>query len=269
VSISCRRFGQLLVIGLALFFSPLAQDAAQGDILIDFNGLPGNASNAQVQSYLNAQLGAGFVTVSGAAGGNGYTGEGHVVGPGGQSQTLGTLDGGNFIVNDRDNGSSMITMTFAQPITGVKFDFQIFPNSDALNGLVNDPSHFPDFTFKANPNGQLTTMLYAVGVLPGAVNPLTGATTELHSPNSGNGANELAPQLLVTGMPGFSFPGGVTVLQFIDWPPRIGIDNLQLTFAGPPPVAAPVAEPSSLLIACATASMLGVAQLLRRRRLAR
>jgi len=52
--------------------------------------------------------------------------------------------------------------------------------------------------------------------------PTSGYT---HSPASGATGTELAPQLLGT----FSMSlNGATKIEFVDWPQRIGIDNLVL-----------------------------------------
>jgi hypothetical protein len=74
----------------------------------------------------------------------------------------------------------------------------------------------PDFTSKAD--GE--TIFHKFAVTP-AAGPYP------HSPASGRRRNELAPQFL--GQSGeWFFPGGVTTLEFIDWPQMIGIDNLIL-----------------------------------------
>src|SRR5262245_35369365 len=125
---ACAAFLPLSLLGLANLPTLLLADQ-----VINFNGLQSNANNSQVQSYLQSQLTSagygGAVTVTGAVGGNGYNGEGHVVGPisGGSvhSMTLGSLDGGNFIMNDKDHGFDQMTMSFSQPIYGAKFDFEI------------------------------------------------------------------------------------------------------------------------------------------------
>lgn len=265
--------GRCLLIGAFTLAIAAATAIAHAAPAIDFNSLPASANNAQVQSYLQQQLTAagygGTVTVTGAVGGNGYTGEGHVVGPGTgsgvTSLTLGTLDGGNFIMNDKDHGASQITMAFSQPIYGAKFDFEIFPNGNVPDGRNVNPNNYPDFTFKASLNSQLVTTFKALGVMPGAPNPyMPGSpSTYLNSPAH---SPEFAPQLLVTGLDAFLFPGGVNYLQFIDWPPRIGIDNLTLLLSPPITPSSTTPEPASLLAFGVVFGTLGVARFVRRRR---
>jgi hypothetical protein len=55
--------------------------------------------------------------------------------------------------------------------------------------------------------------------------------------------HERAPQFL--GQAAFVFRGGVTTLEFVDWPVKVGIDNLRVSFT---PVAhAPEPSPLALL----------------------
>jgi hypothetical protein len=188
--------------------------------------------------------------VSGASGSFGYAGEGFVVGPVGtggkvQSYTLGTTDGGvfhsgfdNFIVNP--SGSNSFTMNFTNLIYGVSFDFEIFPNGDVPDGTdTNRP--FPDFTFDAFLNNSQVEHFFVVSVLPGENGTFS---------SSPKNSTELAPQLLSSAS--FSFPDGVNKLVFIDWPERIGIDNLSLDFssfeADPPPPQVETPEPSSVVL---------------------
>ena len=176
------------------------------------------------------------VSVSGAAVSTDYTGEGHVVGPGGNSFTLASLSGGSFLIN---SGSNEITITTAQPIYGISFNFEIFPN---------DPSYgWPAFTFKAD--GQ--TEFQVFGILPGSAPPTEpGGITVLGL--DGNGMtytqsqvsnNEQSPQLIASSGV-WTFPNGVNTLEFIDWPPTIGISNI--IFNASPPT--PVPEPTTLLV---------------------
>src|SRR5262249_28332679 len=80
------------------------------------------AGGFTVQAYFDAVYGPGFVTLSssGPSGpgrllwGNGYNGEGHVVGP-----TLAAGGTKNFLITDQSIGDhAMITMRFASPIYG-------------------------------------------------------------------------------------------------------------------------------------------------------
>jgi hypothetical protein len=229
-----------------------------GNVAIDFNGLSANAGNTSIRDYLNAQLSAAgasaqVTSVTGASGDQNYDGEGYVVGPRGPdgrvtSMTLGTTDfgvlhgagGDRFLINP--SGSDRIRMFFTEPIFAVSFDYEIFPNGDVPNGVGVDPSRYPDFTFNAYTTGtdlaNRAEHFHVVSVLPG-----TNGTY----PSSPNNVNERAPQLL--GSVSFAFAEGVTVLEFIDWPERIGIDNLLLSFsASPPPAAVPTPEPAALVV---------------------
>ena len=55
---------------------------AQADVVtFAYGSLSGNATDAQIQTYMNTQLGAnGSVTLTGAAGSNSYNADGHVTG---------------------------------------------------------------------------------------------------------------------------------------------------------------------------------------------
>ena len=169
-----------------------------------------------------------------------YTADGHVVGPasGGTvaARTLGTTDGGvphpgkdGFLMNA--SGSDRITLHFARPVYAASFDYEIFPNGQVPDGTRTDPHHYPDFTFKADG----LTLLHTVSVLPGT------AGTFAHSLASAR-HDERAPQLL--GRAAFDFPAGVTTLEFVDWPEKVGIDNLRVSCT---PVAH-ASEPSSLVL---------------------
>ena len=95
-------------------------------------------------------------------------------------------------------------------------------------------SNWPDFTFKAGGNQIFETLAVMLGN-PGA--PYT------HSPASGVNGVDLAPQFL--GQSGtFSFPNGVSTLNFIDWPATIAIDNLVISKTPPTPIP----EPCTLLL---------------------
>ena len=208
----------------------------------------------------NAPAG-GTVTVSGHADGSNfygpgrsYDGEGYNVGPrvGGHvvAYNLTSYNGLPFLINDRfGSGSDRITATFSFPIYSLSFDYEIFPNAQMANGSgvpVDQratTSGWPDFTLRAD--GQL--VFRALGVMPGEqIMPgYAGAFT-----SSPNNANERAPQFI--GSSGtLYFPNGVTTVQFIDWPPVIGIGNVQ--FNAGLLVATP--EPASVLtwLLCAVA----------------
>ena len=109
----------------------------------------GNA--AAVKTYMDGVLGAaGSVAVTSNAGAivnNSYTGDNHVVGPGGVSVTLGTTDGGVPHAAPNDNflythGGTYIQMIFSGlTISDVSFDYQIFPDDTCSN--VNLPTSCP------------------------------------------------------------------------------------------------------------------------------
>ena len=148
-----------------------------------------------------------------------------------KSNTLATL-GGTFI--DNVSTSSEIDMTFNNlKIYSVSFDYEIFPDGTCPTGNKCG-SNWPDFTFKAGGNQIFETL----AVMPGHPGALY-----THSPASGVNGVELAPQFL--GQSGtFSFPNGVSTLNFIDWPATIAIDNLVISKTPPTPIP----EPCTLLL---------------------
>ena len=237
-------------------------------------------SDSSVQSYMQAafsvQGGVGSVTVTGAGAlsDNKYTGDGHVVGPVSGSTitplTLGSTNGGvqhtitsahdNYIVNSPSSNTT-IGVEFQNPVYWVSFDYEIFPDGTCPDPLSTNPSvnkgctstasgNWPDFTFLAD------------GTLMFTTDAAVPSGTLTHSTNSGKGANELAPQYLGTFT--YTFAAGVRDLQFVDWPARIGIDDLAVTTCCqllPPQRDVP--EPGSLAligVACA-----GLAAVRRRR----
>ncbi len=263
----------LLMLGLASSLQAATIITTPSTVTFDFNQLSTNASNGTVQNYIQTQLPGTIVT--GAGGGQNYDGEGYVVGPvvNGRVQpyTLGTTDAGlwhglsgdNFIVNQ---GSDRITMTFGQLIYSAAFDFEIFPNGSVPDGRNRPASSYPDFTLNAYNGDQLVTSWRVFGDLPGT-NGLPA-----NSPNSLRaGHAEYAPQLLSSNA--FAFANGVTRLEFVDWPERIGIDNLTLGIQGAQPQSDPpqvlhTPEPTSfVLMAGALGSLLMFSWWRRRQRL--
>jgi len=213
----------------------LASPSLRADsVVFDFNSLANGAGNSSVQSYMNGKLGAaGSVVVAGSQASNAYTGDGHVVGPGtgSTSLTLATSDGTTQHLSTKDtfidnvSSSTEISMTFSGlKIYGVSFDYEIFPDGTCPTG-TGCGSNLPDFTFNADG----TLVFNTLGVMPG--NPGAPYT---HSLASGSSGTERAPQFL--GQSGtWSFPNGVTKLEFVDWPATIGIDNLTITTTTPEP----------------------------------
>jgi hypothetical protein len=221
----------LIAASLALSLTFLAGRADAGTLKIgNFEGVSGT-SDAAVQTFMQNQVNTwhpgGTVTVTGAlvtgAGtSNPYNGDGHVVGklvgntvP--SSYTLKTLDGGAFLIN---SGLDRIKMVFSFKIYSVSFDYEIFPDAS---------SEKPDFTFLADG----ATILFKEGIQPGT----PGGSAYTHSPISGT-APETTKQLVGSSST-LSFPGGVNTLEFVDWPPTIGISNLVLS---------DLPEPSSVVL---------------------
>lgn len=240
-----------------------------GPIVFDFNGLSGQ-NNGQISASLTTQLGIGTVTVSGAKVERTYNADRHVTGvkTGADSvsnRTLGSTDGGVLHSSNNDfylannSSSDRIVMEFGGGVRiyGVSFDYQIFPNSDVANGTGRDPNttkNWPDFSLLADG----TLVFRKLAVMP-------ADTPYPYSDISLPGGVELAPQFL--GESGwYSFPQGVTRLEFVDWPKTIGIDNLALETTPPTTPSEIVPEPSSALVF--TAALIGLAAA-RRRRIAR
>jgi len=269
-----RLMKATLVAGLLLLGG--VGSAFAGSFTFNYSGLAGNSTTAQIQSYMNLQLGcSSCVTVTGAVGdydgtsNTPYTGDGHVVGPGtgSSSSTLRQIDGGTFIINQNGlNGlstSTDIVMTFSGiTITSVSFDLEIFPdgtcpilNAANCGGAANGSGIYPnqpDFQFLSGHNTASAVKTWD-GLTPGATGSYN--TSWVHSPNSGSSSSEQAPQLIVLGYSTtFAASAGVNELDFRDWPATIGIQNLVITI---------VPEPSSLLLF--GTGLLGGAGLLKRK----
>jgi len=213
-------------------------------------------SNTIVQGYMNSVLlGSGVsVSVTGAGGlsDSYYTADNHVIGPYNTTThvvtpyTLGNTTGSpsgpvpdtslspqlltdGYIVN---NGATTITMVFTRPIYSISFDFEIFPDGGCLNSSCGT-SNWPDFEFYAGTttsNGVLAFTQF--GCVPGASSAPSGSTFSSCgevglSTHSTLSAMEATPQYL--GSFDTNFSNGVSVLNFVDWPQRIGIDDLAVT----------------------------------------
>ena len=174
-----------------------------------------------------------------------YDGEGYVIGLNGStsSHTLADLNGDKKFLNTF--GSTSFTVEFPYQIYSVQFDYEIFP-------AASSSTNWPDFTFKADGNFVFRTL---------AEVPPSGS----HSPNSGASRAETEPQFI--GNSGlWVFSSGVTFLEFIDWPPTIGMANLQFsanppTTSNPPTIASPPAIQDSHAIPEASAWLIGALML--------
>ena len=223
-------------------------------LVFDFNSLvkAGNtvAANTAVQKYMQDILtgaGAGTVVVTGSRAETDYTGDNHVVGPASQGGvtplTLGNTDGGvqhasgwdAYLVNQ--DGVDRITMVFSHPVSKISFDFEIFPDGTCPVGATGcaSGSNWPDFSLRAGSTASTNLVFHALGLDPSNTPTMTYRQSPLSYLNN---SFEQAPQLLsVSG--DWLFPAGVTKFEFVDWPRRIGIDNLNITF---------VPEPGSLAL---------------------
>jgi hypothetical protein len=245
-----------LLYGIAVLTVTALQvaPACATTITFSFGSLAGNATDAQIQSFMNSLLPAGTsVTVTGAVGSNSYNGDGHVTGPGNgnSSYTLANLDpagNGTFIQNDTGHSSNDILMSFSGlTVSNVSFDLEIFPDGSCTSLSGNNCGgrgnpNLPDLTLLANGS----QVIEWNGLVPGSGGNSHGvpASTNLHSPASGHFSDEQAPQLL--GSSGnITLPGGSTVLDFQDWPATIAINDLVIDFT---PNAPPVPEPASLTL---------------------
>ncbi len=226
-----------ITLGLMIFGVGLAS-AFAGSVLFNYNSLATGSNNAAVQNYMNGLLAPGqSVIVTGSKSADNYTGDGHVVGPCNSGCKSVTLDsaGGNFIIN-AGGAADTITMNFSGiKYNYVKFDLEIFPDGTCANGSSGvcgtGNTNWPDFEFYENGNLVHTWL----GKMPG--DTTHGGSVWTHSPASGSGSKELAPQLIVYNV-AFAFQGPITSLSFKDWPATIGVDNLHLS----------IPEPSSLML---------------------
>jgi hypothetical protein len=240
-------------LAIASAIVAMAAAAPAAAVVVDFEGVTltnGTGNNAAVQSYLNGLLGPGFVTVYGAVADRAYDGDGHVNrNPNAGANfnrpvTLGTTNGATsptdythfhpgldtFIRNVGTDGGSntawginpsgsvgrdKFVFVFSSPIHSVSFDWEVFP--DGTCGSCTGGPNFPDFELWAGVNGAASP-LFTFG--PGAPNfPVT------------------VPNGFAQGIGHFSasFAQGVTRLEFVDWPQRIGIDNFDSTTQVPEP----------------------------------
>jgi hypothetical protein len=273
----------------ALLFFAMAAVASATSVTFTFDtqvingttitGIAENASIASIQTYMNQVLSAAgctgcSVTVTGAAADTTYNGEGHVVGQGGKSLTLGTSTNATnnstltptttydtFLANTNDSSSqqaNQITMKFSGfTINGsASFAYEIFPdgscpvlNSANCGGAANGSGIYPnqpDFMFEAGTNSSGTDPLVTsfgtngtqYGYTPSGSNAF-GDGTSTTSPNG----TELSPQYIGTWSGSLS---NVNELDFIDWPATIGVDNLSVSWSTTG--SSPVPEPFSVIL---------------------
>lgn len=272
------------LLSTLLAFAALGISANAGTFTFNFNSLASGANSAAIATYMDGVLGcANCVTVTGAIADRTYSGENNVVGPGGVPVTLGTTDNAannsatpgrtydTFLANTSDSSvpiSQEISISFTgMSIASASFDYEIFPDgtcaslgwghcggpsNNGSTSLANNPNT-PDFEFTTGAAVGGTNIFTTYGVAPSAsgtngTSTLNGSTT-IHSPQ-------------YVGMSGLMTLGGVSELNFIDWPATIGVDNLVLTTTTSGGSGS-VPEPTSVLLlatACA-----GVVVAMRRR----
>jgi len=214
-----------LLAGLALV---AATSSSATIFTFDFNSLADNASNLAVQNYMRTIVSGTNVAGSGAS--RTYTGDGFVIGP--------TLGPDTFI---RNMGAPNFTFDFGATfhIYSISFDWEIFPDGTCFRGPGDSAAtracaaagasnaNWPDFD------------LYVDGSSTATFSRIAVAT----------GVNPNYPQAI--GTSGTINLNGAHLLNFVDWPATIAIDNLLIDGCRDttdrkctPPLHVP--EPSSL-----------------------
>ncbi len=224
--------------------------SARADIVFNFNSLSagsGNSANeTAIQNYMDGLLGcSNCVTVTGAATDTTYNGDGHVVGPGGVSLTLGTSNGATSdssttpsgtddtflsnVTNSASTVSNEIIITFSQAVTLEGFDYEIFPDASCPSPS-NCSGGTPDFTFDVNGS---TQVFNTNAVFPSSSGS-DGSST--HSPDSGTCSYSWCTETSAQYIGHWSGTlTNVTQLEFIDWPAAIGVDNIDILSPTPEP----------------------------------
>jgi len=266
------------LIAMSLFFG--VGLSAYGDtVTFTFNSLTVGSTDSAIAAYMTSMLvSSGCVGCSVTVNSGGgtvyvdttYTGDGHVVGPGGTADTLGNTTGAtnngvtpngttdafiSNVSNSSVSGGSQIDLQFnGLTFDGVvSFDYEIFPDGScpqlnsascgggAVGGIYPNQ---PDFELKSGLNGGGISLVSAFGtngIQYGATPSSTGA--DGNSTKSSASSTELAPQWI--GVFSTSSINGENDLNFIDWPAAIGVDNLTITYDPP---GGTVPETSSLLL---------------------
>ncbi len=243
---------------IALVIATALSSGNAAAITLDFNTLGEGATNSQIQTYLNNQVGAGMITVTGAAASRSYAGDGYVYSVNGRYITLGTTDGATsptdtthfdssqngyngydtFIYNAGPNpltpsifgtpGGDKITMAFKIPILSISFDWEVFPNGDC-GTCTSSSANWPDFELLAGMVGGTSAIYSYTGY--------ANFPVDKYDPATKSGTSTYAQGL---GIFSATFSQPVNYVEFVDWPDRIGIDRLDPTFNVP--------EPGSLLL---------------------
>jgi hypothetical protein len=262
-----RKSMMVTPLTAALLVLGISASASAASVTFNFNTLAtaagptggtNDAAATSIQGFMNWQLGliSPGMTVSVSAGAladKGYNGDGHVVGTSTNSTSiaLGTSENGvlnanvscigsaactgtgldTYVRNNSAYTSFSFTFNNGMLIDSVKFDYEIFPDATCLTSACG--ANLPDMTFSTN----LGQVFHYYGATPAA---------SLLSPVLPSGTpDELTPQLIGnTGtLVGPNLAGG-NVLNFIDWPVTIGIDNLTVVYH----TNSAVPEPGSMIL---------------------
>jgi len=276
LNITCPRNATALNFAAGAVLALVAVVPANADVVINFSSLSSTLTASQTSSQgaalINTALGiyGSGASVSGAItdgscgstncpGGAAYNGEGYVTGttsgpwynPTVTPVTLATPNvktgtntylgntGGTFLVNQSSafgGNSNDIYLAFnlatGVTMTGISFDYEIYPDGSGQR---------PDLSLYNN-GVQLGSTIYAYA--PGG----SGGSYYTHSPNSGYWT-ETSPQLIGNdSITGLSLTGGIN-LDFQDWPPTIGINDITIYTSGQPNTGrSSVPEPSAIML---------------------